>query len=106
MTEQGLDVSQAEALLEEVGREAVAQRMDRDLFFTPQSASIKRTALCALPGSMWVVARRICSADPATLGNSRTGFRWLDQSARKPRQVILGIGTKRSLWPLPRRMWT
>ena len=44
VTEQSLNVAQAESLLVQMGGKAVTQRVGRDLFFIPQSASIRRIA--------------------------------------------------------------
>ena len=106
MAEQALDMTQAQALFEQVCGKGVAQGMNRDLFFIPHSASNTFSAFWAPPRSMGVAALRMRSGEPTELGNSKRGLRCLHHKARSARQVRSGSGTRRSLWPLPRRICT
>lgn len=44
MPEQGLDMTQAQTLLEQMGGQGMAQRMNGDLFFIPHAATKAFTA--------------------------------------------------------------
>ena len=106
MAEQALNVAQTETLFEQMRREAVAQRVYGDFFLIPHCCTTAFIAAWAPPRSMAVVAFRMRSGEPTALGNNKRGWRCLHHKARKAAQVRSGNGTRRSLWPLPRRICT
>ena len=59
MTEQVLDMTQAQPLLKQMGGVGVAQRMNRDFFLIPHCSTTAFMAACVPPRSMWVAALRM-----------------------------------------------
>lgn len=73
MTEDALNVSQANARLDQVRGIAVAQAVWRNSFFKPQLSVTARKAFCTPPASRGVVARWAFLRPHLRLGNSRVG---------------------------------
>ncbi len=73
VAEQALDMTQTEALFEQVRGEAVAQRVDRDFFLIPHCCTTAFMAACAPPRSIDVVALRMRSGEPPALANNKRG---------------------------------
>lgn len=70
---------QIDACLDQVGCEGMAQRMWRDLFFTPQLAATWCSAAATPLRSSGAVAHAPLLAPPARLGNNSTGLRFIFQ---------------------------
>ena len=85
MTEQRLDMAQAQTLFEQVGSVAVAQRMDRDFFLIPQDCTTAFIAAWAPPRSICPLAWAIRSGEPTEFGNNHCGWRCLDHRLRSAR---------------------
>ncbi len=85
MAEQTLDMAQAQPVFEQMGGKAVAQGMNRDLFFMPHSASNSFMVFCTPPRSIGSVAVRMRAAAPRALGNSKRALRCLHHKARSAR---------------------
>jgi hypothetical protein len=82
VAQQALDVSQAQAVLEQTGRKAVPQTMDGNFFLDPALEPHGLQAAWVPPRSMCVVALRIRSGEPTGLGNNSRGLRCLRHRAR------------------------
>jgi hypothetical protein len=66
-------MTQAQALLEQMGCKGVTQRVNRDFFWIPHCATTAFMAAWVPPRSMGVVASRTRASGPLALGNSSRG---------------------------------
>lgn len=82
MTEQALDMPQAQAIFQQVPRKAVSKGVDRDFFLIPHWVTTAFMAAWVPPRSMGVVAVRMRSGEPTALGNNQHGLRCLHHKAR------------------------
>ncbi len=73
VTQYALNMTQTQAPFEQMGGEAMAQGVDRDFFLIPHWVTTAFMAAWVPPRSMWVVAQRMRSGEPAALGNSKCG---------------------------------
>ncbi len=74
VAEECLDMTKAQTLFKQMGCKGVAKRVNRDFFLMPHCSTTAFIAAWVPPRSMWVVALRISSGEPAALGNNQQGL--------------------------------